>query len=113
MGFGAFDGVGGGVPDHGVVVGGHGDGAAGQGGDFEPVVTVAFDPVFDGLVDGLMGGGVEADGAPMVVGIVDGEGSEVVDNLRWCSFFKEFVNEVSEGEFEEFFVVGVPDAVVP
>ena len=72
MGFFAFECVGYRVPGHGVVIWGHGDGATGQGGDFEPVVTGPFDPVVDGLVDGVMGSGVEADGTPMVVGIVDG-----------------------------------------
>ena len=81
VGFDAFDGVGGGVPDHGVVVGGHGDGASGLGGDFEPVVARPFYTVFDGLMYGLIGGGVEADGAPMMVWVFYCKCSEVVDNL--------------------------------
>ena len=50
MGFDTFDGFCVWIPDHGVVVGGHGDGASGAGGDFEPVVAGTFDPVFDGLM---------------------------------------------------------------
>ncbi len=109
MGLGAFDGFCEWVPGHSVVVGGHGDGASGAGGDFDPVVAGAFDPVFDGLVDGLVGGGVEADGAPVSIGIIDCKCTEVVDDFVWCSLFKEFFNDVTEGVFEEFALAGVPD----
>ena len=109
MGFGAFDGLGGGVPGHGVVVGGHGDGASGVGGEFEPMVAFAFDPVFDGLEYGLVGGGVEADGAPVVVGVVDGEGAEVIDDSCWCSVVEECFNDLVKWKFEELFVFGVPE----
>lgn len=81
VGFDAFEGVGEGVPDEGVVVGSHGNGTPGVGGNLEPVVAGAFDPVFDGLVEGLVRGRVEADGAPMGVGVVNGEGAKIIDDL--------------------------------
>ena len=87
VGFDAFDGLGGGVPDHGVVVGGHGDGASGVGCDCEPVVAGAFDPMFDGLEDGVTGGGVDTDGSPVSKGIINGKGPKVIDNLGWGSLF--------------------------
>lgn len=58
MGFDTFDGFCVWIPDHSIVIGGHGDGASGAGGDFEPVVAGTFDPVFDGLIYGLSGCGV-------------------------------------------------------
>jgi len=73
------------------VVGGHGESASGVGGDFEPVVAGPFDPVFDGLVDGLMSSGVETDGAPVSIGIINGKCSEIIDYLILCFLFEKFI----------------------
>ena len=45
----------------------------------------------------------------MSVGVVDGDGAEVVDDLCWCVVFEEVFDDLVKREFEELFFFGVPD----
>lgn len=109
VGFDAFDGLRGWVPDHGIVIWGHGDGASGECSDLEPVAACAFNPVFNGLIDGLVSIRVETNGSPMSVGVVDGKCPEIIDDLFGCSIFEQFFNDWAEGKFEKLLIFSVPD----